>query len=94
MARNWSLNPIVLDAIQFWNCPEKSVLAPESTTIVAASKSLVSAIGFKSICSVLECEVYLELAPVIAIPEEQFAIIGEVIVQEIVKAQDAFQIAA
>lgn len=94
LAKKWSLNSVVMDAIQFWNQPERSVECQASTMVVAVSKSMANAIGFKHSGLWGDDEVNLLYAQEVGLPQEQFGIIGEVIAQEIARAQESFQIAA
>ena len=52
------------------------------------------AIGFNHSGLYNDKQIDLKLASQIGIPEAQFGIIGDVIAQEIAKAQDTFQISA
>jgi len=94
LAKNWSLNPVVTDAIQHWGNPSLSRDCEATTAVVAVSKSIAYAIGFNHSGLYNDKQIDLELASQIGIPEAQFGIIGDVIAQEIAKAQDTFQISA
>jgi hypothetical protein len=66
----------------------------ETTAIVAFAKNMALSLGFNHSGLDKDTTLDLMLANEIELPEGQFDIIGEVVVNEVGKAQEAFQIAA
>lgn len=94
LTKNWSLSPLIQDAISGWFSPNPESLYFDTTAVIAISKMMANSLGYSHSELDPGSEVDLRLAEAIELPQEQFGIIGEVITSELAKAQDAFKLAA
>ncbi|MBL8064681.1 MAG: HDOD domain-containing protein [Chthonomonadaceae bacterium] len=94
LAKSWGLSPIIQSAIHHWHNPRMDENHYETTAIVAFAKNMALSLGFNHSGLDKDTTLDLMLANEIELPEGQFDIIGEVVVNEVGKAQEAFQIAA
>ena len=94
LGKRWNLSPLLQYAIEFWPDPYLADEYFETTAVVSIAKAIANTMGFKH--SGLECnsEVNVLVAQEIGLPEAQFGIIGDVVAQEVARAQETFQIAA
>ena len=91
-AERWGLSDLVLDAIRHHHGPRQSVDHLESTAIVGLADSLAHQCGLTNNFHRLAQEVEPELLEIVDLPAEQLDAIKNVIVLEISRAEEAFNI--
>lgn len=92
LADKWNLTPLISHAIRFHHEPIEDGDFYETTLVVGAANTLAHQAGFTNSGSNPEPELESDVFQVLEIPEGQFESIKEVMVNEVVRAQDAFQI--
>lgn len=90
LAEKWGLNSLMRRAISFHHSPEKDGDFYETTCIVSAANALSHQCGFTNNMIAVDYEVDPAVAEAIGLPVEQFDNIKEVMVTEVLRAQDAF----
>ncbi len=92
LARKWNLAPLVHNALRYHHEPVMDGDYYETTCYISAANVLAHQCGFTNNQFVGGLEVDAEVAQAIGLPTEQFGAIRDVMVGEVLKAQDAFQI--
>lgn len=94
LAEKWSLPPVIFDAIQYQFEPSSSPEQFETTCVIAVADQLADQFGFanNSPAGLASNDSLVEEA--IGLPVEQLVIVGQVMVNEVNQAQQAFQMAA
>lgn len=92
LAKKWGLGTMAIHAVKFHHNPAEDGEYFETTSIVSIANDLAHQAGFDNGMPGVEYEVDQEVFATLGLPEEQLKIIGEVMSQEVAKAQDAFKI--
>jgi HD-like signal output (HDOD) protein len=93
LAEKWALTPLIRNAIKYHHNPSEDGDFFETTCYIAAANTLAHQCGFTNHAIGLENVMDPAVQEVIGIPDEQFQAIRDVMVQEVMRAQDAFKIA-
>jgi HD-like signal output (HDOD) protein len=92
LAESWGLSTIVLHAVRYHHEPEMDDVHRDTTMIIALANHLAHQCGLTNNIPNQPCEIEDSLLETIGIPREQLDIIKNVVVQEIARAEEAFQI--
>ncbi|MCB0826992.1 MAG: HDOD domain-containing protein [Armatimonadetes bacterium] len=93
LAEKWGLSEVIKNAIKFHHDPSADSSCRETTEIIATANELAYQCGYRNQGYGPDA-LSDKLKEAIGIPDEQIAIILQVLDQEIRKAQESFQIAA
>lgn len=92
LAEKWGLGTMAIHGVRYHHCPTEDGEYFETTSIIAIANTLAHQSGFTNNMPGLEYEIDSEVFNTLGIPEEQLKIIGDVMAQEVQKAQEAFKI--
>lgn len=92
LAEKWGLSQLVLDAIRFHHEPFADDRNGATTSIIALANELAHQSGLTNSVPAFPTEVDRELLDTVGLPIEQLDVIKNVMVLEIAKAEEAFQI--
>ena len=92
LAEKWGLTGLMANAIRYHHTPYQDADHAETTSIVAVANCLAHQCGLTNNVPIPDPALDEFAAASIGLPEEQFAVIRNVLVQEVVRAQEAFQI--
>lgn len=92
LAEKWNLSKLVSHAIRYHHTPEEDGDYYETTSIVSAANVLAHQAGFTNNMPLNLYEIDAEVMEAIGLPTEQFDVIKNVIIEEVIKAQKALHI--
>jgi HD-like signal output (HDOD) protein len=90
LGEKWGLSNLIRRAIEFHHRPDDDGEFFETTAIVAAANTLAHQAGFTN-SSVVATDMDLSVERFLELPEEQFVAIREVMIQEVQRGQEMFQ---
>lgn len=90
LAEKWGIGKMVRHAIEYHHCPQDDGDYYDTTVLVAAANVLAHQAGMTNNQAGLDTEMPPDIAAHLALPEDQYAAIREVIVQEVSRAQMLF----
>ncbi len=92
LAERWGISKMVRHAIEYHHCPEDDGDYYDTTVLVSAADVLAHQAGMTNNQPGLEAEMPPAIASHLALPDDQYAAIRDVIVQEVSRAQMLFAI--
>ena len=92
LADKWNLSKVVRHAIMYHHSPELDGDYYETTCIIAASDVLAHQCGYTNNVDNVKMEINEEVAEAIGLPIEQFETVQAVVVSEVSKAQQAYNL--
>ncbi|MEJ5169609.1 MAG: HDOD domain-containing protein [Fimbriimonadales bacterium] len=92
LAAKWSLPTVVARAIEFHHNPKADTESQLATAIVCLADHLAHRAGLTNNVPLPKLPDWTEPREMVGISEEQLTVIQQVVVQEVIRAQDAFKI--
>lgn len=92
LAERWSLPKTVAKAIEFHHRPQADPESLKTTAIVCLADHLAHRSGLTNNVPLPKLPDWTEAREIVGISEEQLEVIQQVVVQEVIRAQDAFKI--
>lgn len=92
LAEKWGLTDIMRNAIRYHHTPYEDAEHADTTVIVTLANGLAHQSGLTNNVPLPSVELDEFAVAALEMPEEQFAVIRNVLVQEVIRAQEAFQI--
>jgi HD-like signal output (HDOD) protein len=90
LAERWGISKMVRHAIEFHHCPEDDGDYYDTTVLVSAADVLAHQAGMTNNQPGLDAQMPPPIAAHLALPDEQYAAIREVVTQEVERAQALF----
>lgn len=92
LADKWGLSPIVVDAVRYHHDHEMDDQNQSTTVIIVLANKLAHQCGLTNNIPNQPCDIEDTLLEAVGIPKEQLDVIKNVVVQELARAEEAFQI--
>lgn len=92
LAEKWGLAPMVARAIEFHHRPAADPENRITNAIVSLADSLAHRAGFTNNVPLAKLPDWSEELAIVGLPEAQLEVVQQVVVQEVVRAQEAFKI--
>jgi HD-like signal output (HDOD) protein len=92
LAEKWGLSPIVVNGVRYHHDTEMDEEHHDTTMIISLANKLAHECGLTNNIPNQPCEIEDSLLESVGIPREQLEVIKNVVVQEIARAEEAFQI--
>ncbi len=92
LAEQWGLTQLIIDAIRYHHDPISDEDNQATTAVVALANQLAHQCGFTNNVPSQDPQVDESIVELVGLPMEQLEVIKNVMVQEISRAEDAFQI--
>lgn len=90
LAERWGISKMVRHAIEFHHCPEDDGDYYDTTVLISAADVLAHQAGMTNNQPGLDAQMPPPIAAHLALPDEQYAAIREVVTQEVERAQALF----
>lgn len=94
LASRWKMSEMVKNAVIYHPNPMMDGDYYETTSFVTVANALAHQCGFTNNMPGVHCEIDEMAADAVGLPVEQFDTVRDIMVQEVLKAQEAFKIAA
>lgn len=92
LAEKWGFSGMMLAGIKYHHSMIEDLEHTETTAVIALADGIAHQVGFTNNSPAVPKELDRFAVQTLSIPEEQLKIIGEVVVREVEKAQEAFHI--
>ncbi len=92
LAEKWGMTPMIQAAVKYHHNPQEDGNYFETTCFISAANVLAHQAGFTNNTVGITWELEPHVVKAVGIPLEQFDAIRDVMVQEVLKAQDTFKI--
>ncbi|MCX7800353.1 MAG: HDOD domain-containing protein [Fimbriimonadales bacterium] len=92
LASKWGLTPMVARAIEFHHRPASDSESASTNAIVSLADGLAHRAGFTNNVPLTKLPDWSEALSIVGIPEAQLEVVQQVVVQEVIRAQEAFKI--
>ncbi|MFN3682948.1 MAG: HDOD domain-containing protein [Fimbriimonadaceae bacterium] len=93
LAERWSLPKLVARAVEFHHSPKADAESQRATAIVSLADHLAHRVGLTNNVPLPKLPDWTEAREIVGVSEEQLEVIQQVVVQEVIRAQEAFKIA-